>query len=229
MTTLSPRPNEHVMIMTSPTGGSETTSYGRGSPMGSIDSNISDMYRAAITPEYQPSPHGSIGSSSSSPRSVPSGLALPSDLGIKKKRSTSTSPSNVERKDLFLRREIVANKKALALMDQTVNPAAAAAMKMEADTESLNKTRPSKKQAAANRQKSKLKYQAAKYSNEPRRVSIKAKEKLAETSRSVKIISAEDEFETIADFKCQMDLDREEDATKKALRMLNNPAIQNVC
>jgi hypothetical protein len=44
------------------------------------------------------------------------------------------------------------------------------------------------------------------------------KKKLAETTRKVKPLE-EDEF---ADFKCQMDLDREQQAKNKALRLLNH-------
>jgi hypothetical protein len=50
---------------------------------------------------------------------------------------------------------------------------------------------------------------------------------LAETTRKVqKVVSEEDEgIDRIADYKCQLDLDREKEAMNKALRMLNGGSM----
>lgn len=57
---------------------------------------------------------------------------------------------------------------------------------------------------------------------EPVLVAPSRRRKLAETTRKVKRPSDEDEgMDTITDMKCQLDLDREEQAKNRAIRLLN--------
>jgi hypothetical protein len=81
-------------------------------------------------------------------------------------------------------------------------------------------------------QKQKIAYKAAdtlkqaSFKRAPILVAPSRRNKLAETTRKVKKPSAEVEadfgIDSIADMKCQMDLDREEMAQRKALRLLND-------
>jgi hypothetical protein len=157
----------------------------------------------------------------SSPSSAPSSstnhneLELPSELG----------KEHIKKNELDQRREKWANTEALKLMQETVG--------RHTQTEEERRTQVrggmtarQLRQAAAKRyeEKTKLK-EASKAENQilkpaPKLVAPTSKEKLASSTRQKKKPTPEEDYESIADFKCQLDIERERWAEKTALRLL---------
>jgi hypothetical protein len=131
-------------------------------------------------------------------------LELPDQLGI-------------EKSELEIGREKVAGAKALCLMHETFGRS----------SDQPTKARPqvrgglTARQAAAQRHEQESKQENNLLKPAPKLVVPTAREKLASSTRKSKKPTAVEDFETIADFKCQLDLDRQEWAEKKALALLS--------
>lgn len=154
--------------------------------------------------------------SSSSSHATHNELDLPSELGRKPR---------VEKNELHRGRERAVNNKALMLIEQNFG----AENKPQPRTP-LGPGGPgmSAREAAIMRYKSQKKLEAVglkagqKFQTAPKLLAISAKsrEKLASSTRKKKKTTPEEDYETISDFKCQLDRDREKWAQKQALSLL---------
>jgi hypothetical protein len=165
----------------------------------------------ATSPSSAP-PGTPASESSKCSTSLSSGVPeLPSELGADEER--------VEKSELDAGRERVAGSRALMLLQQTV------AARPQVRSDGLTA-----RQAAIKRHEDKCKMQHAsnaRYKEEngilkpvAKLATPKAKEKMAQTTRKIKIPDAVEDFETITDLKCQLDIERQQEAEKRALHML---------
>jgi hypothetical protein len=177
----------------------------------SYDSPNSSVYGSSNGSVPSNTPSSVSSSSTSGP------LELPAELG----------KTQVEKSALEHRREKVANAKALSLMKQNFGS------RTEGPTTSRPQVRSGSltaKQAAAKRdeENNKMKIEShARYQEQkqlakpaPTLVPRARKEILATSTRKIKKPTAEEDFETVDDYKCQLDFEREEWAQKKALALL---------
>lgn len=157
------------------------------------------------------SPNSMSGASTGTPYPTPS-VSTSKDPFMYDQPTTANIPSlqNNAKSDLDIRRQIVASAKANALLRSHAQASAPSRLgagyqqhgSAQHPTDPFQKTNGSKSSSGF----------------QPRR--LFGRERLATSSRKMKKATAEEDFETINDYKCQMDIDRQKDATNKALRLL---------
>jgi hypothetical protein len=153
-------------------------------------------------------------------------LELPSELGKEHIEESELDQGREIAKAKDLRREKVANAKAKMLMQDSFG----GYTKKVEEPRTQVRGGMTARQAAAKRYEeqnklkevSKARYKEEKQILKPAAtlVAPTTKEKLASSTRKKKKATAEEDFETISDFKCQLDFDRERSAKKKALVLL---------
>jgi hypothetical protein len=202
----------------SPSNDSYNSHYASPSGVSATDSHRNNHYASpVISPGYwnTPSPNnpsptqyasGSPTNEAASPSSARSGpfvysstpqkLSLPRQLGA------------VEKSELDMGREKVASARALCLLQETFHRGAKPTTAAEHKPVSQSTDKP--------RIGPKKEYQPQ------RRFWTASKEKLATSTWKKKSITAEEDFENISDFKCQLDFDRQKYAQSKALKMLSD-------
>jgi hypothetical protein len=148
-------------------------------------------------------------------------------LTAKQAAAMRDEESNKMKSALEHRREKIANAKALGLMKQNFGSCTEGPTTPRPQVRSGSLTA---KQAAAERDEesnkmkieSHVRYQEQKKLAKPAPTLVPRarKEKLATSTRKIKKPTAEEDFETVNDYKCQLDFEREEWAQKKALALL---------
>ena len=160
------------------------------SSQGSVNSNVSPANPAASPASSQSRASGSR--SGSVPSGTPSSVSSRSTRSANSARSPLSLPTKLGKSSLDIRRENVAGAKALALMHENFG-ACSDVVKTSVRTSSV--------QSGA------------------RTIRVK-REKMATSTRKKNLPTEEEDFETINDFKEYYDLERENEAEKRAVALI---------